>query len=102
MNPSPSRPELNGLRPLLKAEVVALVIQFVVLAAAIIYSWASLSSQVQYMRQQIDEHMKGQSDYVRTDLWQTRNEFMDQKLDRIEHKLDQIIDSQIQDRTTKK
>lgn len=76
----------------LKWEVVTLLIQFLILGASIIYTWAAMRGEVQRIKDMVDSHMAQSEKYVREDVWKLRNTFIDEKLDSINRKLDTLIE----------
>ncbi len=81
----------NGIRPLIKWELLWLIIQFVVLVSGIIFSYASTQTRLSNLESSLNAHIAQHSSYLRVDVWETRNKFIDEKLDRIEAKLDQLV-----------
>lgn len=89
----------------LKRETVAFVLQSVLILSSLIWGWASLSNdtrlnheaimdlrqQVTEVKQQITADRAMHEMYVRSDLWNTRNRFVDEKLDKIDRKLDILL-----------
>lgn len=90
-------PVNNGIKPLIKWELVWLVVQFIVLASAIVFNYASTTSKLMSLEQVLEQHITQHNQYLRVDVWQTRNQFIDSKLDRIENKLDLILMQQQKD-----
>jgi hypothetical protein len=81
----------NGLRPLIKWELVALIVQFLVLVSAMAGSYAVTRADLQNLSMEVREHINQSESFLRVDVWETRNQFIDQKLDRIEQKLDRLL-----------
>jgi hypothetical protein len=81
----------NNVTGWLKLETIGLIIQTLALICAGIWGYATLSSEVKNIHELLNDHAKGEANYVRTDMWQLRNDFIDKKLDGIERKLDLLL-----------
>ena len=85
------KPNVNEIKPLIKWEMIAVVLQFLVLLCALIFSYASLQARQTILEEKLNRHLDMHGAYLRTDIWETRNKFIDEKLDRIERKVDQLV-----------
>lgn len=79
----------------LRREVLVVIIQSALLIGGFIAGYASLRTEVQQLRSTVEQHIAQSSEFVREDVWKTRNTFIDQKLDKIEAKLDLLLAHQM-------
>jgi hypothetical protein len=82
----------NGIKVLIKWEFFWIIVQFMVLFTAIIGNYMVTQARLSNVEKILDEHIKAHSAYLRIDTWETRNRFIDSKLDRIEAKLDLLME----------
>lgn len=77
----------------LRLEVFAFVLQTLILVSGIIYGYARLESKVDELNRKLNDHISNHNAYLQRETWETRNRFIDQKLDDISRKLDVLMDS---------
>lgn len=81
----------NGLYRWFRIEVLAFVLQSVIIIGGIIYGYSKLEGKVDELNRRVTEHIEKHNVYLLRDTWEVRNRFIDQKLDSIERKLDLLL-----------
>ena len=74
-----------------RIDLVALVVQFLVLLVMIVVSYTSQRNDLANVHEMLNNHLRETSQYLRVDQWDLRNKFVDEKLSDISRKLDLIL-----------
>ncbi len=74
-----------------KVGLVALLFQFAGWVGSTIWGYATINAEVKQLRMLLEEHTHAQDSFVRRDVWETRNGFIDAKMEDIDKKLEELI-----------
>jgi hypothetical protein len=90
-----SRPENqdkpNGIQTLLRIDVLAFIVQTVVLLATLIYGYSKLEAKVEMLSDRLNQHIESHQQYLLKESWELRNKFIDAKLDSIASDLKTLL-----------
>lgn len=75
-----------------KIDMWLLILNSLVLLGTITASHVSLKTSFEEHRQQYLAHIAREREYLLRETWSERNRFIDEKLDRMEKKIDQLHD----------
>lgn len=82
----------NSVQRWLRAESIGLIIQFIIIIAAFTAGYTRVQSELQELHNQFTVHLSQADDFLPVRVWEVRNKFVDEKLDRIERKLDRLLE----------
>ncbi len=81
--------ENNSIK--INGTILAILVQFLILLGGFIGGYATLKNELGNVKTAITTHINSQDDYLRINQWETRNQFIDEKLDRLESKVDELL-----------
>lgn len=87
----PEKQKKNGILIAIRWELLWMVVQFFVLSSMIVFNYASTQQRLTSLEKILDEHIKIHGTYLKVEVWELRNKFIDEKLNSIERKLDALL-----------